>query len=206
MRVLAALAICAGLVGCGSEPDPALGAFTAISEGINSSRTPPPDLATQQAAILQTVRASKSTAPIIMVTLPQRNAAASLTSAADNRGTVTWLDATGIAVALRGGAVTSTRGLGHDLMAADVSGTLSALRGGAQSYSRRQRYLDGEGQSVDVTLQCTASLGGGEMWETCTAADGLSVTNTYQVRGGAVASSRQWIGPEIGYASIVRLQ
>ena len=152
-RVGMALAALVLLAACGSESDaPVLNAVRAALEAKRQSGAQP-DLDAQQAEIVRIVRGSGHSGPVLMVALPKGNVAASLIVDARNGDVVTWRDATGVSVVTRRGVVISTRGLGHDVMASDVSGTLAALDHGGGGYQRLQRFLDGEGHLRDQYLR-----------------------------------------------------
>ena len=205
MRCVGLLLMALLVSACGTASDnPAQSAARAVLAAgpLGGDR---PSLEALQAAILQAVQQSGSTEPVLLVALPKRKAIASLVVAGVNDGAVTWLDNTGVSVVTRRGVVISTRGLGTDVMASDVSGTLGALRRGGSGYVRLQRVLDGEGHLHDRPLTCEAPRKGAQVIETCRGLAG-TVTNSYEMRGGEVSKSRQWLGADIGYAEIARLQ
>lgn len=200
--------LCAALVlsACGSRAgDPLLAAVRATVQGIGQGNAAAAPLDQQRAAIRKAIADANLSDPLLMVSLIDRNAVATLGQGGENKGVVTWIDATGVAVALRNGVVLSTRGLGHDMMASNADASVAALRGGRTTYTRQQRYLNGEGQLQTVSLRCSAQRSAARMTETCQAGD-LPVTNTYELRSGKVVRSRQWLGRELGYAEIERLQ
>ena len=204
-RVGMALAALVLLAACGSESDaPVLNAVRAALEAKRQSGAQP-DLDAQQAEIVRIVRGSGHSGPVLMVALPKGNVAASLIVDARNGDVVTWRDATGVSVVTRRGVVISPRGVGHDVMASDVSGTLAALDHGGGGYQRLQRFLDGEGHLRDHPTTCDATRAGAVVTETCRG-NGASVTNTYELRNGTVVRSRQWLGEDVGYAETTRLR
>ena len=193
------------LVACGAtKDDPLFSATKTAVENIGKKKKTP-SMAAQKAALIQKVRASKTDAPILMVELPSRKAVATLSIAGQNNGAITWFDATGRSVTTRDGIVIATRGLGWDVMAADVSGTRRALRGGASSYTQSQRFLDGEDQLNVHQMICSATRAGGTLKETCKTPFG-QIENSFVHSGGAVVKARQWLGTGIGYAVVSRIQ
>lgn len=154
----------------------------------------------------------RSDQPLILAELPSRAVAATLVRVGDRSGVETWQTAQGQTLSYRRGVLVATRGLGDDLMSADVGGTLAALRGGPQSdYPRLMTFLDGEGRTVFRAMQCemgapsaatvrsfsldfTTSL----TVEKCYAT-GLSVENRYWLDpGGEMRRSEQWVSPTLG--------
>ena len=222
-----ALALLA-LAGCETARDPG---GTTIS-GLLRQRVaqigqpPAPPAALPTAAVL-----ASRTDPLLAVGIPSRDARATLTPAARNAGTVTWLATDGITVTTRAGLVVATRGLGHDLMSADVAGALAALAGGGGRYSRIHYTLSDENRTLARRLDCELRPAGTEtvdrvdrrsvtrVWaETCTAGDagigrsdapagaGERIVNRYWVGGaGAVVRSQQWLTPQVGAVTTLLL-
>jgi len=130
---------------------------------------------------------------------------------AETRGYVTWRAGDGSALVTRGGLVTSTFGLGFDLISADVSDTLSRVRARSSGEALRvHQYLDGENQIKTRAFQCNVALrksnpSSYRMTEDCRGA-GVSFVNTYTIgQGGAVTSSLQWLGPDVGYLRLTNV-
>lgn len=161
------------------------------------------------------------TGPLMGAYVETRQALAALVPAGQNANTVTWLTADNIAVSLSGpGILTSTRGLGADLHAAETSQTAALIvAGNAGTAQRRHVYLDGIYRPQTVTLTCTLSPAGAETLvlngrshrtvrfdETCVGAD-VPVTNRYwrDARGTTIRQSSQWIGSELGMIHLQRL-
>tara|TARA_R110002012_G_scaffold47399_1_gene124203 strand:- start:9383 stop:10018 length:636 start_codon:yes stop_codon:yes gene_type:complete len=144
---------------------------------------------------------------VIIATLEQRQVSSVLLEAGRNGDTVTYLTPDGISLALREGMLVGTRGLGFDLMNADVEEPLAALAGGAASgVVRLHRYLDGENATVLRSFVCDYVRSGSNIAETCHTPD-LTVNNSYEMtQDGRIAASRQWIGPDLGYVKIQQVR
>lgn len=148
----------------------------------------------------------------LWVEIPQMDAAARLVPAGDSQSVTTWRAPDDVTIALDDGVLVATRGLGFDLMGADISATRAALRDeGAQGYMRRMRYLDGANDDVMRRFECfmddvPAEDGARAMRERCAglgADSGLAFTNLYVLDAqGDVLRSRQWVSPEIGMLTI----
>lgn len=202
MRALAALALAGLVAGCGLAPESPLtdlvrGAAKDLGLGRGAA-----DMDAQRAALI--ARAQTSSEPVLMVELSDRQWVATLGIVGRNDAAVTWLDGSGVSLVTRRGVVIATRGLGADLMSADMGGTLGAIAGGAARYPRMHRYLSGEGAPVELFFRCTPTQSGARVTETCRAGQ-TQFTNTYDLRDGAVIQSRQWLGPDIGYGVLTRL-
>lgn len=197
------------LVACGGAAnDPFVSAVRNGVARLGAPSTPPPSLEEQRAAVLQDVAAAGGTDPVLIVELPRQQAVASLVAAAENQGATTWLDANGVSIVTRGGIVIATRGLGNDVMASDVSGSRAAVASksaGSDSYARTQRYLNGEGQLTSLNLRCSARRTSARLEETCTTPQ-TTITNWYQTKSGNTVASKQWLGPDLGYALLQRLR
>lgn len=138
----------------------------------------------------------------LSVVLPARDARAVLGPVAQRDDIIVWQTLDGISLAFRNGVLVGTRGLGHDLMSADVSGTVAMLQGagGGGYYPQFRSYVDGENRTVFRSYQCRRSGGdGARITETCVSPE-ETVENVYWLDGGGgVIGTRQWIGPELEY-------
>lgn len=139
----------------------------------------------------------------------------------DNDGYLNYRDAAGNAVVMFGGAVTGTESLGHDLEAVrldplDPVAHPTPLARWPERIQREYRYARRDLPSYGITLDCVFTRVARErivivevsydlvrVNETCTNAE-RQVSNTYWVQEatGFIWKSKQWIGPEIGYATI----
>jgi hypothetical protein len=152
------------------------------------------------------------------VSIPALNARGVVTPIARNGNVITWKTPDNTTMSFDQGVVVSTRGLGDDLMGADIAHTLAALQGGASNWAPRiHGYMNGEYQSYFATFQCrrTATqpdvvrISGAEYSvtrtdETCLN-DELQVENTYwRDRSGVMVKSRQWVSRGVGYMETER--
>ena len=156
-------------------------------------------------------------AATITARIPSIGAAGTLVSPGRNGDVETWTTPDQRALSYRQGVLVATRGLGFDLMAADVSGTLAALGHGG-TYTRKMRYLNGNNQSVYLTFTCTMTVSTPQNMtingvarniasevETCTMG-AITFTNHYWMAGSQVVKATEWIGPELGYLTTDRNQ
>jgi hypothetical protein len=159
-------------------------------------------LPAQQDAIRHIVAAQRPAEPLLMMTLPDRGAVATLAVLEEFADSTKWADASGITVTLQDGVVVQTRGLGHDLMASDISGLRAALKGAdPHPYTRVMRRLSATGVLLRGTASCRLKRGPDRIIEQCTGETRFE--NWYAM--GAGAASRQWLGPSLGYLYIERL-
>ncbi len=216
--ILTALAVAslALVTGCGNQPDQG-NIVKAITKGkLKTNRGAPagtdqkPDLAAAISGALQ-----KTDRPLTIAVVENRDSFAMLAQVGANKNYRTWASADRRTLITTRGVITATRGLGFDLMSADVSlsqPTVSARRSGATQ--RTLRFLDGENQTVEAAFSCNTKVSGSQtiaigevrshvttVVETCHADAGeQTFENTYQVSpSGYALQSRQWVGPQNGY-------
>lgn len=176
---------------------------------LSACATPP---AADPRAGLTRARLDGSARPILLAEVPTRDLAATLAPRGERQGVATWHTAANQTLSFRDGVLIATRGLGDDLMSADVSGTLAALNGGPLAdYPRLMTYLDGEGRTLMRAMICAMCAGEPATVrgigldfpvtlrvETCHTT-GLSVENRYwQDADGTMRRAEQWIGPGLG--------
>ncbi|MEM7438835.1 MAG: YjbF family lipoprotein [Pseudomonadota bacterium] len=135
-----------------------------------------------------------------------------------NQDTLSYQLATSQAIYLKGGFLTGTRGLGHDLMTAAVPSSVAAAVK-ADTYERVHRYLTADNKLSVQRYRCTMSLGGPTKLtqldrsynvriakETCTG-EGRAFNNSYAMAaGGWIWQSSQWLGPFAGQVKIEQLK
>lgn len=157
--------------------------------------------------------------PTMQVTIAALNARGLVTEAARNGQIVTWSTQDNRTISFLEGIVVATRGLGDDLMGADVAQTRDAFRGGAGDWGPRiHGYMNGEYQSYFMAFQCrrtgsqfdTVQINGSarnttRIDETCVN-DEIQIENTYWRNGnGVMLKSRQWVSKGVGYMETERV-
>ncbi len=146
--------------------------------------------------------------PLILVGLERMNTTQVMAMTGDNAGQRTYMTKNEQAFVMRGGMLAGTRGLGHDLSAAEMSASAALIRASRGGQAQRvMRYWTGDGLERPLTVTCTIGAGPkpGVMLESC-ASGPLNFQNNYLVQGGRITVSRQWIGPDLGYATIQELR
>ncbi|MFV2033767.1 MAG: YjbF family lipoprotein [Halocynthiibacter sp.] len=196
------------LAGCGSldtGSDNLLGA-----KNINED-------AAAQARFAALARAGR---PALVVSVEDRGAIAALMLTAQNGDVSTWVSVDNTTLSTRGGFVIATRGLGGDLMSADIAQTRQRIAGGSSGDAVRvHRYLDGEDQIIarsfvcDIRVRGPRSISIGDrrfatrlLQERCQGSD-ISFQNLYwfSQSSGEMLQSRQWVGPAVGSLAIRRI-
>lgn len=207
--------ICASLVlsGCGSKQKKGAQPFplvTALKGSVGSSK--PSADSVDPAKRLTRKAIDASPVPVLFVRIETRKDHATLGKIGENRGVKTWVTADRIGLSFKHGVLVATRGLGPDLMAANVDEVLAALRSGQGKATRVHDYLNGEDQIVRQTYQCSVRTEGREalniyglviqarhLVETCHNPNTM-LENHYWVSGqNRIWQSRQWVGPNIKY-------
>ncbi|EAQ03081.1 hypothetical protein OB2597_13093 [Pseudooceanicola batsensis HTCC2597] len=199
LRLLAAALVLA-LAACGNDTSqPKAGAalykqLTArFAQGDDQS---PPTRDQLRAAITPEFRAETGNKPLLLASSQRVPVSSILTMFAQNGEVRTYMTPDQISFSLRRGILIASRGLGNDLMSADVSGVLARIRAGSGRAVRVHTYLDGEDQLVDHRFDCAYSRAEtGEVLERCEGPT-ASFTNRYTLnRAGGIAVSVQWISP-----------
>lgn len=223
LHVLAALAVAAGLAGCGNTPDKAQGwgALYAAFEENRAGREAKAqaDAGVQPQAIQSALRSVKE--PLVLAVLEETQRTALLAEFGRNGPYRTFRTSTQQTLTFRDGVLTGTRGLGYDLMSSDAAAATAMIRARRSGeVNRVYRHLSGENHEVPTTMRCTIEAEGAEtvtvasgashaatrMRETCRA-DALTVRNTYWVTGsGEIVQSIQWISPEVGKVALQTLR
>ena len=218
-----ALMLCTGLVAACSGAAPngvALGGsafdggFGRITQRLFSGGQP-----TAASAPFQALLATP--APAIVVSVEDRDAATGFLRQSARDNVETWISPDNVALYLEQGFVVGTRGLGSDMMAADIRQpaalVLSRRNGQVQRF---MSFLDGNDQVTVRSYVCEIQgrgarqidLGAGLvptvlMQERCTNPD-QDFQNLYWVDAGTgqIVQSRQWAGDFIGPLAIRRAQ
>ncbi|QYX57109.1 YjbF family lipoprotein [Roseovarius sp. SCSIO 43702] len=193
---------------------------TRLLGGLLSPRKEAPHPSQQELAAQTAAALANTSAPLILVNIPKRNAATVMQQIETNGAYATYGTSDRRSVTLRNGLLTATRGLGNDLMSSDVfavQALISARKAG--SAPPVKRYLDGENLTVARVARCSVSIGETSrmqvaeinagvtrVTERC-AGDQLDFTNSYLVDGtGQILQSKQWISPLNGYIVIQQLR
>ncbi len=212
--IFAAMAALAILAGCGNDPNAGVGAKIAggYLKGLTGKKAKPQPAVTDPAAYGPlALKAVKG--PVMLGVVEKRNAVAILGQKGRNGPYVTWTSLSRQTVTLKHGILTATRGLGDDLMNAEVDSVSALIHTRRAGEANRVMYfLDGESKTYRLVFRCTVSPGqldklalgknritARRVSEAC-AADDLSFQNTYWVGSdGWIWQSRQWVSPGVGY-------
>lgn len=134
-----------------------------------------------------------------------------------NGDTVTWMSAEGLSFSFRNGLLVGTRGLGDDLMGADVSGALASFsRGG--NHTRTLDFMNGLDQIEQRRFQCATqrirpdtitiverTYATTVFEETCVGVSGEFKNTYWRDASGVIWQARQWISDGEGYIGYQRL-
>ncbi|MBS0123641.1 YjbF family lipoprotein [Thetidibacter halocola] len=219
LRPVAALALALVLAACGSEQQTVnpLNALKAIPQVLSGQRPAPPQVSAEQVAAA--LRGTNG--PLLLVQQEQSGAQVLFTQIERNGPYATYGNAARQAVVLRKGLITSSRGLGGDLMSTQSDWLLARVS--ARQPARRVpyilRFLTPEDETRVITVLCDLTLGqsievkGGTLNTRGTAVNascagsGVSFSDTYVVgANGTILSSRQWLGPTLGHVATQALR
>ena len=175
---------------------------------------PPPD----PRALLTAGQIRASSQPLLLTRIDDLGGSTMIVTGRRD-GVVTWRTADFVTFSYRDGLLVATRGLGADLMSADVSRTHAALTGGpSQDYPRFLTFLGPDDKTLFRAFRCTMRDAGPDpvvsfgtvfpatlMRETCHSTR-LTIENRYWVApGGGIRRSFQWIGADLGYLETEQL-
>jgi hypothetical protein len=216
MRTLFLLAVLLGLTACGplAQNQPLVSAVKGLADagsGMWEDESDPRDTLTRE---------SIDTAPndLLLFAPVNEEAASVFARLSANGDRITWASDDGDSLTLRDGIVVATRGLGNDLMGADLAQVYPALVRGRGSARRVHDYLGGEDQIVRSVFQCEIVTLRAEVIEifqrqhatrvvreACTGPAG-GFTNLYWIdAAGAIWQSRQWVSARVGRIDIQKL-
>jgi hypothetical protein len=211
-RIGLALTAALTLVACGNDNDDATKTFRQLPKALFGKKEAPQPVTPQQMAKALT----STTASVFWYEIENYEAQFLLLDIQRSGPYQSYGNSARQVILMRNGMITSTRGFGGDLMSSEEDALVSrvlARTSGTVAYD--QRFLTPEDVTAVSRYSCAVVPGGtiaassglakttGQVVTAdCTAADGVSpdFTNTYTVSGdGYVISSKQWLGPTIGY-------
>ena len=204
------MAACSGTTGGGDSEAIAspLAQVAKAAPGVFSKKKP----AFDPRSVLTRAAIDASPTPVLLTGLESRNIYATLSLGGTNRANTTWITADSKALTLNRDILVATRGLGNDLMSADINDMIGPIRTGSGTGVRVYDYLDGENQTVRRSFYCTTQSQGGvqlaifglgvstrHVTESCQNPE-ISFENDYWIgSSGRIWQSRQWASPDIGH-------
>jgi hypothetical protein len=219
LRLSSAAFLIAGLASCG--PDQSQTGTTTALKAVGSAMSTSLHGGGKGASAstgLTRAQLAEIITPVDLVTIERRGAQGVIAKIATNQGVETWSSIDKKTIALRGGVVVATRGLGEDLMSASAP-QIGQLLNAPSSYSRIHTILNGEDKPVHLRFNCQAIRKGGEtitvverafatqrVTETCSGPDGAFANDYWFQTGGKLRKSRQWISESVGYVAIEHLR
>ncbi|WP_417205890.1 YjbF family lipoprotein [Antarctobacter sp.] len=213
-RIGLALTSVLALVSCGNANKDTAVLLRQIPKALFTKKEPPKPLTPQQ--IAQSLGATS--ASVFLFEIESRKTQTLLQDIQRNGPYQTYGNSSRQVIVLRDGMITSTRGLGGDLMSSEEDRLLHRVQSRSEGrVSYDLRFLTSEDVTIVRRYSCYTSTGatvpvaaglvqtsGQLVTAKCTAADGVSpdFTNAYVVGGdGYILSARQWLGPYLGYIS-----
>ena len=210
LRITTALLCLMVLTNCGNDGGlkPLTAAFE-LARGTIAKRNQP-KLNIRAALTPETVALFPS--GLMLSELPDRQAQGTLAPLTRNGESRTWTTIDGITVTFQNGILQATRGLGNDLMSADLDEVQSGVLGRANRAVRVHRTLDDEGFMELQPFICDYTRRTGVNGEIATGrflathvvedcvSSMLSIENHYWIdRSGTIRKSAQWVGEDVGY-------
>lgn len=182
----------------------------------------PPD---ERIVAAETSRALQLTDGPLMLMRFERNGTVAVLRRIETNGAhetwTTWGRTERRSITTKKGVVTATRGLGWDLMSSSVDRLLAMVTGLNDGIDRQVlRHLDGENKIVETVADCAFTpdperqrYEAGELSQVATRIDVFCRTETggfsnYYLVGssGRILQSHQWMGPDLGYATLWQLR
>lgn len=219
IKVLKRLALLAVLSACGPLNESQIGAgFAAsLSSRVSGAASEAPAPETASGGGLTRAQIDATPAALMVVTVVETRASDLVQAVGQNGSRITWINRDQRSLTFDRGLLVATRGLGFDLMGAEVAQVRAGLAG-TGNHSRVMDFLDGFDQIQSVEFACTMTQRRSDtitiveksyatrvVQERCTAGD-LSFANTYWVdANGIIWQSRQWVSPQVGYVDSSRL-
>jgi hypothetical protein len=202
-RVLILGAALIALAACGndsSKPKVGATALQRVMDRVKGGRDAPQPTPTAdqlRAAVTPEFRAQTGNAPLLLASSTRLPVSSIMVMAGENAGVRTYFAPDGISFSLRQGVLIASRGLGTDLMRADVSQVLPRVQAGEGFAVRVHHYLDGENQTVERRFTCSYTTQGAEVVESCSGGE-TSFENRYFLNdNGEIAVSIQWVSPQL---------
>lgn len=210
---------CVLLASCGSEKSQSTEVLGMFKGALRPSKAAPQD--PQQVAASAQAALASTNAPLVLLSISRRNATSVMQQIETNGAYRTYGTGDRRSVTFKRGMVTASRGLGEDIMSADIDRALALVSARkAGRVQRTHRYLDGE--NIITALEATCDVTPGAMGEvtvvtgkratqsvteTCRAVT-TEFQNTYMVdrATGQILQSRQWHSPLNGYLSVKTLR
>lgn len=199
--ILFSIHIAVLLCACGTKPSE-IGNLWSIVKGISS--------AGEEASIVTVdeirerlspeIVAQFRGAPLLIAELDQPRVASVLFGVGKNEDIVTYYTPDQISLSFRGGVLVATRGLGFDLMIADVDLGRGGFPPQGEIVRRVHETLNGDNTIRTQHFFCEIEYPSRtRLVERCDDG-GVSFENTYNFGlDGSIKSSRQWISEERGY-------
>jgi hypothetical protein len=217
---LAAAVVALSLIGaCGNEksgPGPVAAALGSMAKAtVAKVKGGKPD---GKAAAAPVTRADleKFGMPILRVTSKALGQDGFLTISDAKADVVTWATSDGVTFSLRNGVLIQTRGLGADLMSAQVP-SVAQLSTPGGTHQRIYFFLGPDDGATRRTYDCATTLVGREtievigrshpvthMTEVC-ARGNTQITNEYWIEGASVRKSIQWTSVQMGSIEFTRV-
>lgn len=211
LRPLTFVALALSLAACGNETGGSNVGQTLrnIPKLLSGRKAAPPQVSPQ----LVEQALANTTDPIVLIQVESNKAQFLLLQIEKNGLYATFGNAQRQAIIFRNGMITSSRGLGGDLMSSGSDVLLNRVSRRAEGQVPYVlRFLTPEDVTLALTLSCTVTRGkdvaldvgrskrrGTTMTATCSGS-GVTFTDTFIVApNGFILSTRQWMGPTLGY-------
>jgi hypothetical protein len=213
MRVLAAALALALVGGCGNDRSggsPVGGLFGTLAKATVAQIPKKKSGKAKAPKAVTRADLEEFDKPILRVAVGSLGLDGFLTISDAKTDVVTWTTSDGVTFSFRNGVLIQTRGLGPDLMSADVPSVAELATAGG-THQRVYFFLGDDDQGTRRTYDCTIKVVGREtievfershsvthVEEDCARTYG-SIKNDYWIEGSTIRQSRQWASARLGY-------
>lgn len=218
-RLMAGALSLAVLGGCGNDnpgPGPVMAMVGGVAKATVASAKAKKSGKARAPAPVTRADLAKYEKPILRVAVPSRGLDGFLTISDSKGDVVTWTTTDGATFSFRNGVLIQSRGLGPDLMSAQVPTVAELSRDGGR-HQRVYYFLGADDQATRRTYECTVKVVGRDtitvfernhettqVKEDCTWAYG-SIKNDFWIEGTSIRRARQWLSAGTGYVEFEKV-
>lgn len=186
---------------CGLSPNE-ISSIRLISNAIAHQQDPPNRTSASdiRERLTKDVIAQFRGAPLLIATMGDPSFSSILFGVGKNKDVVTFYTPDRVSLSFRDGVLVATRGLGFDLMFAEVSESIRAFTSKNGTTMRTHETLRGDNTLMTRFYQCAVQTSeDGKVEENCSDGE-IDFQNVYTFgRDGELKSSKQWVSRERGY-------
>lgn len=217
--ILAAAIMLTLVAACGNDrsgPGPVAGMVGTMAKATVSRISAKRSGASQAPIPVTRADLEKYEKPILRLVVPSRGLDGFLTISDTKGDVVTWTTTDRATFSFRDGVLIQTRGLGPDLMSAQVPSVADLAADGGR-HQRVYYFLGDDDQGTRRTYECAIKVVGPETIEILQRSHSVTrvvedcartygpIRNEYWIEGTTIRKSRQWASARLGYVESERV-